>query len=1053
MTPAALLTHVGTAELVGTIRQPKLLLRFGLGMRHAQTGQNLVEWCKALPGRRWNPDVSAWEVNSLGPNPDRVLAAAGFELVLPETGELAGIVQLEQLYMPVTMLASNKRTVLIRTRFCGFEGTQALIDNAGTWDKERELLKMSVLDVVKGASPRPGILWDQASIDRSYEMHKISPLLAPELGPHAAALANALEPKKVATHIKAIQAHLGGPVGKFGVDLFPYQVIGAYGVAAGHRLLADSPGVGKAHPLTEPILTPTGFRPMGDIRAGDKVIGANGKPTEVLDVYPQGELDIFRVEFSDGSFSRVSGEHLWQVTDRKYRRHSTLHTRVLTTEEIIAEGLRHDGTSRRFAIPMTAPVQFEQVDLPVDPYLVGAVLGDGSTSLRWQPHITTDDEIVASLRLPEGGYAVKRVDVLAGVSTYGLNGCAAAFRSLGIMESKAEDKKIPPAYKLGSAEDRLALLQGLLDTDGSPITKPDGSPRSSIEYGTVSRQLARDVMELVQSLGGTASISTKVPKYVHNGEVREGQLYYRMVLSLPEWVVPFRLRRKLERWTPRTKYMPARRIVSIEPDGREESQCIRVAADDHLYVTRDFIVTHNTFQSLAATAALRCDAMLIICPPVVTTNWAREVVKSGIFAEDEIATYRTGRKEPSLDKAKVVIVSDSTLAARPHLIHHISIWMNRFEKVVAAYDEAHRSKTMGSKRSEAVLDMMALAPHVWRVAITGTPVLAGPHELVPILEFTGHLGPVFGGAGPFLEEYCTRDRFGAFHPKKRSLDKLHRTLNEHVWMRRTKKDVLPFLPEKHITSIELDVDLKEYKRTHAEVVDEIAKWFEAFKTQEGRFPNEGEIEEFSNDNLRYASALRKAAGMTKVPYAIEMVSEWVKGNPDEPVLVWAHHKDVIAALHETAKKAKVNTGVIAGGISDRERMRLVDEFQAGKIPVLICSITAAGVGITLTRSSNAIFVESDWTPALMLQAMDRQHRIGQTRDVHAEILLALGTLDEHMQGTLAKKGETLEVILGDDSNSVAVGQDMDRDLMNLKEVMAELIKEACRKLGLLAPAA
>ena len=698
MTPTPTLTYVGTAELVGTIRQPKLLLRFALGMKHAQTGQSLVDWCKALPGRRWNPDVSAWEVNSLGPRPDQVLAAAGFELIFPEGGELAGITQLEQLYIPVTMLASNNRTVLIRTRFCGFEGTQKLIDNAGVWDKERELIKMSVVDVVKGASPRPGIMWDPKAVERSYEVHQDSPILAPELGPHVTALANALEPRAVASHIKAIQAHLGGPVGKFGVDLFPYQVVGAYGVAGGHTLLADSPGVGK------------------------------------------------------------------------------------------------------------------------------------------------------------------------------------------------------------------------------------------------------------------------------------------------------------------------------------------------------------TYQSLAGAAALRSNALLIVCPPVVTTNWGREVVKSGVFTEDQIATYRTGRKEPVIDDAKVVVVSDSTLAARPHLIHHLAVWMNRHEKVVVAYDEAHRMKTMGSKRSDAVLDMVAIATHARRVAITGTPVLAGPHELVPILEFTGHLGPVFGGAGPFLEEYCTRDRYGAFHPRKGALERLNKKLNEHVWMRRTKKDVLPFLPEKHITSVELDVDLKEYKRTHREVVEEIVKWFEAFKTQEGRWPAEAEIEDFAADNLRYASALRKAAGMTKVPIAIEMVADWVKANPDEPVLVWAHHKDVIAALHETAVKAKVNTGVIAGGISDTERMRLVDEFQAGKIPVLICSITAAGVGITLTRSSNAIFVESDWTPALMLQAMDRQHRIGQQRDVHAEILLALGTLDEHIQGTLAKKGETLAAILGDDSNSVAVGQDMDRDLMNLKEVMAELIKEACVQL-------
>lgn len=694
------MTYVGTAELVGTIRQPKLLMRFTLGVKHASTGQSLVDWAKALPGRRWNPDVSAWEVSSLGPRPDAVLAAAGFELILPEEGELAGITSLEQLYMPVTMLAANNRTVLIRTRFCGFEGTQKLIDNAGVWDKERELLKMSVVDVVKGAAPRPGIMWDPKAVERSFEVHADSPLLAPELAPHVTALGNALLPGDVAPHIKAIQAHLGGPVGKFGIDLYPYQVVGAYGVAGGHTLLADSPGVGK------------------------------------------------------------------------------------------------------------------------------------------------------------------------------------------------------------------------------------------------------------------------------------------------------------------------------------------------------------TFTSIAAAAAFRSDVMLVVCPPVVTTNWGREIVKTGFATEAEIATYRTGRKEPALDGAKVVIIADSTLAARPHLIHHLAVWMNKHKKVVVAYDEAHRMKTMGSKRSDAVLDMVALSPHARRVPITGTPVLAGPHELVPILEFSGHLGPVFGGAGPFLEQYCTRDRFGGFHPRKGALADLNRKLNEHVWVRRSKAQVLPFLPTKHITSVELDVDLREYRREHKDIVEQIMEWFTAFKTQEGRWPNEAEIEEFSGDNLRYASALRRAAGMTKVPIAIDMVSEWVKGNPDEPVLVWAHHKDVITALHETAVKAKVNTGIIAGGISDTERMRLVDDFQAGKIPVLICSITAAGVGITLTRGSNAIFVESDWTPALMLQAMDRQHRIGQQREVHAEILLALGTLDEHIQGTLGKKGEVLEVILGDDSNTIAVGAG--RELMNLLEVMEALVKEAALQLGLAA---
>lgn len=976
MTTASTLTYVGTAELVGTLRQPKLVLKFGYDMRHASNGQKLVEWCKSLPGRRWNPEIASWEVTSLGPNPDAVLAAAGFELFLPQEGELAGITQLQQLYMPVTMLASNNRTVLIRPRFCGYEGTQALIDNAGVWDKTRELLKMSVVDVVKGASPRRGILWDQAAIDRSHEVHANSPLLTPELGPDVAALANALEPGKVASHIKAIQAHLGGPVGKFGVDLFPYQVVGAYGTAGGHSLLADSPGVGKAHPLTEPILTPTGFRPMGDISEGDEVIGANGQPTRVEAVYPQGVLPIYRVTFDDGTFSRCTGEHLWKTIS-----YNGADAGVHTTEQLI-EKLNSNGVF----IPLTKPVDLD-----------GPTLSD------------------------EDAYR---------------------FGKQYAQELHLHDL---PA----TASARLQVFRGVIASIGVHDWDSEWD-YTSLNDTPLPHDAADALADLVRSLGGKAWDRNRA----------KGEFFTRLHIELPAaYADAVRDRGHDEdcacetgEWcyddSSRLPTIAERRsITSIVLDGEEEAQCIRVAASDHLYLTRDYVVTHNTFQSLAATAVLRSQGMVIVCPPVVTTNWAREVVKSGIFAEDEIVTYRSGtKKEPVLDGAKVIIIADSLLASRPHIKHHIAIWMNKLERLTVAYDEIHRAKSMGSKRSDAVLDMVALAPHARPIGITGTPVLAGPHELVPTLEFTGHLGPVFGGAGPFLETYCTRDRFGSFHPRKSALPDLNRKLNEHVWMRRTKKDVLPFLPEKHITSVELDVDLKEYRRTHREIVEEIIEWFEAFRAQEGRMPYIEEVEEFANDNLRYASSLRMAAGMTKVPVAIEMVTEWVTGNPDEPVLVWAHHKDVIAALHETAVKAGVATGVIAGGISTAERDRLVDGFQAGEIPVLICSITAAGVGITLTRGANAIFVESDWTPALMLQAMDRQHRIGQTKEVHAEILLALGTLDEHIQGTLAKKGETLEVILGDDSNSVAVGQDMDRELMNLKQVMEQLVAEACLKM-------
>ncbi len=111
---------------------------------------------------------------------------------------------------------------------------------------------------------------------------------------------------------------------------------------------------------------------------------------------------------------------------------------------------------------------------------------------------------------------------------------------------------------------------------------------------------------------------------------------------------------------------------------------------------------------------------------------------------------------------------------------------------------------------------------------------------------------------------------------------------------------------------------------------------------------------------------------------------------ERPLLVWAHHSDVIGALQEAT-----GAPALTGSTSKRAADRLIDGFQAGEVPLLICSILAVGAGIALTRGSDAIFAEFDWTPAQMQQAVDRQRRIGQLRTVRAHIPVAVGTLDEH----------------------------------------------------------
>ncbi len=140
---------------------------------------------------------------------------------------------------------------------------------------------------------------------------------------------------------------------------------------------------------------------------------------------------------------------------------------------------------------------------------------------------------------------------------------------------------------MASAHHRLALLQGLLDTDGTT----DGH---NIEYSTSSRQLAADVQEIVWSLGGTVTTIDRIPKFTHKGETKEGLLNFRVYVKLPGGVEPFRLRRKADKYIPKTKYPPRRYITSVTEDGSGDCVCIKIANPDGLFLTRSYIVTHNT---------------------------------------------------------------------------------------------------------------------------------------------------------------------------------------------------------------------------------------------------------------------------------------------------------------------------------------------------------------------------------------------------------------------------------------------------------------------------
>jgi hypothetical protein len=159
--------------------------------------------------------------------------------------------------------------------------------------------------------------------------------------------------------------------------------------------------------------------------------------------------------------------------------------------------------------------------------------------------------------------------------------------------TKSNSKFIPQIYKLGSIKQRIELLQGLLDTDGY-ISK-----NGSVFFYTVSDQLASDVVEIVNSLGGIVKSSVKYPKYTYRGEVRNGQKCNVLCICLPNNIMPFKLERKMLLVKDRIKYFPTRYISDIIEVGQKECQCISVDAPDSLYVTDNFILTHNTLLAVA----------------------------------------------------------------------------------------------------------------------------------------------------------------------------------------------------------------------------------------------------------------------------------------------------------------------------------------------------------------------------------------------------------------------------------------------------------------------
>lgn len=375
--------------------------------------------------------------------------------------------------------------------------------------------------------------------------------------------------------------------------------------------LVASSQVGKALDVSTPIPTPDGWKPMGDLQPGDIVFDENGKPCNVVDVTDyQYDRPCYEIEFSDGNKIVADACHKWYVesdTPLAYpngKNKKAIYDGVLTTEQIFSNYEYEDASKRthhRYAIPVNQPIQTDEADFLLPPYVLGVWLGDGNSAsaqvtvakkdAETIEHLKTEGVAVEVMNKAETTYIVKvgpksLVPEATGHSK---------LRRLGVLNNK----HIPQEYLRGSYEQRLSLLQGLMDTDGAI------SPRGRCEITLKSKRLIEGISELLHTLGIKHTISEKVARCTNTRRPYECAVYRISFLAYADTPV-FRLKRKLDRMVSRDSLGPngkprrttetlRRRIVKVTPVESRPVKCIMVDSPSHLYLAGEAMIpTHNS---------------------------------------------------------------------------------------------------------------------------------------------------------------------------------------------------------------------------------------------------------------------------------------------------------------------------------------------------------------------------------------------------------------------------------------------------------------------------
>jgi len=801
-------------------------------------------------------------------------------------------------------------------------------------------------------------------------------------------------------------------------------------------ILADDMGLGKCLSINQLVYTPNGREEIGKLNVGDYVIGSNGKKTKIIGVYPQNILKkMYKITFNDGYSVDCTYDHMWTVTSNNgsvNNKSRPIRYTNLTVEQMLDKDLeieqrgtgwnekrpykfktyyKQSNGQNKWQIPIVEPIHFENNDiLPINPYLLGVSLGDGHIKENGVIAIELGDydfdEIFENQMLNEikGGLNKRRNQI---------NTLKEEIISLKLNGTLSHTKFIPDIYKYSSIENRIAILQGLMDTDGHCMKSKNGEFVGT-EYCSVSEQLADDVAEIVHSLGGIVRKKSKIGSYKKEDGTRViCKKAYRLNIKFSNDINPFKLKRKADEYNQPKKYKVGRYIKDIKSIGDGDSVCIKVEAEDSLFTLEHGIVTHNTYQAIIAALESGAERILIVCPSSVKINWEREIQ---YFQCDDTSIISGKKWEP----AKFTIINydilknfheipDNKIKEEDICWENQHLVQGKFDLCII--DEAHYLKDHKSQRGSIMKDLCVKhnIPKVW--LLTGTPVANRPKDYYNLLSLIK--APIAKDWMFYVKRYCEAKTFFKTlknGQKKKiwltngasNLEELA-TKTKNLFLRRLKTDI-DDMPDKIVTPVYHQMNKKQW--------GEYENLWEEYLVERKKKKKRGDVDR----DLVELILLRQYIAKITIPKTIEMVENALE--QDQKVIIFTNFTEELLELQEHFGNKSV---IHYGEMSDTKKQVSVDLFQQNPDKkVFIGNIKSAGVGITLTEGTIVIFNSFDWVTGNNEQAEDRSYRIGQMNHVNVYYQLFDNTISTRMWEVLKGKKKVINSILGEDETELLI---------------------------------